>query len=90
MAQGPQAKRTIPRIEARKAQLRRMSVQERKALGLRLFAILSGQRAQKAYRMRGIDAMAHARKFRWPAKQAKPADGEQEQVKARSKVLPIG
>ena len=31
-----------------------MSLEDRKALGLRLFAIYSGQQTQKHYRMRGI------------------------------------
>ena len=63
-----------------------MTVEERHALGLRLFAIYSGQQTQKAYRMRGIDAMAHARKFRWPKKQ-KDLDVDND-TRTRSKVLP--
>jgi hypothetical protein len=59
-----------------------MSESERKAWGMRLFAIYSGRKTQEMYRLRGIDAMAHARKFRWPKKD--------DQAKAtRSKVLPI-
>jgi hypothetical protein len=58
-----------------------MSEEERKAWGMRLFAIYSGRKTQEMYRLRGIDAMAHARKFRWPKKDA--------EERTRSKVLPI-
>jgi len=59
-----------------------MSESERKALGMRLFASMCGRNAQRNNRLRGYDAAAYARQFRWPKK-----DG---QVKAkRSKVLPI-
>jgi hypothetical protein len=54
--------RTMAMRIGRKEQLTRMSIEERRALGLRLFAILSGRRSQAAYRARGItDPCAKAR-----------------------------
>ena len=53
--------------------------------GLHAFAIYSGRQTQKYYRIKGIDAMAHARKFRWPKKTVDSTEDS-----PRSKQLPIG
>jgi hypothetical protein len=46
--------KTFAANQARRIQLARMSAVERRAIGLRLFAIYSGRQTQMAYRARGI------------------------------------
>jgi hypothetical protein len=84
--------RTDAATKANMERVRRMSVAERSAWGLRLFAIYSGQQSAKAYKARGLDSFVHAR----AAKQAKKRARELAQLedntedKPRSKTLPIG
>jgi hypothetical protein len=79
------AKRTSAATCARILSLQRMSASERKAIGLRLFAIYSGRQSQKAYRMRGIDAAAQARAGKAKKRAARLAAENQ----TRSKLLSI-
>ena len=66
-----------------------MSVSERKALGLKLFAIYSGQQSAKAYKARGLDSFVHARAALAKQRAARKVIDSTED-KARTKQLPIG
>lgn len=79
------SQRTNAANEARREALRSMSASERKALGLKLFAIYSGQQSAKAYKARGLDSFVHARAKRWPKKNVDSTED-----KPRTKQLPIG
>jgi hypothetical protein len=91
-----QMQRTAAARAATKRIRMAMSLEERKALGLHLFAVYSGQQTQKHYRMRGISnpcakaTEAHSKKakLRREAK-ARAAELEQERMggpEVRSKV----
>jgi hypothetical protein len=62
-----------------------MPEEERRALGLRLFAILSGKRSQQAARMRGVQPWIAANKAR-----RRNAAIRREQLHVRAKLLDIG
>lgn len=77
--------RTTAAIAERTRRARSMSKEERHKLGLRLFAIYSGQQSAKAYKARGLDSFVHAR-----AALAKKRAAQKKELSARSKQLPIG
>jgi hypothetical protein len=96
-ARKPNCERTAAARAATKRIRMAMPLEDRKALGLRLFAIYSGQQTQKHYRMRGIfdpcmkarEAKSQKAKLR---RQAKVRAIEQEKARfglpeSRSKVV---
>lgn len=83
--------RTTEAIAERTRRARSMSAEDRHKLGLRLFAIYSGQQSAKAYKARGLDSFVHARAAQAKQRAARKLAQTQgnEEDRPRSKTLPI-